>query len=227
MLSAVGQSSSLVINVMSKHTIGGDSIVGQAVIQLDKNKELYKGEKKVFKLPLQAFSSTDSPKVYDTTGTAVSLPNSPAPEKSIVSITVSIPSIYENMCGWFYDIHTEFNSFGFLDHAGSKMWVVLREKMLYCYDNPFDSVVKKTYDTHDVTDIIETEIDKLEIKMPGMIIKFNVKGVCSELTWAWGDDASKSKGLWRRALIRHHHAPTLAAPDAPAGGAAAEVVADK
>ena len=24
-----------------------------------------------------------------------------------------------------------------------------------------------------------------------------------ELLWAWGDDSSKTKGLWRRALIQH------------------------
>lgn len=34
--------------------------------------------------------------------------------------------------------------------------------------------------------------------------------VTTELMWGWGDDASKTKGLWRRALVRHHHAPSMA-----------------
>jgi hypothetical protein len=204
----------MAVNVMSRHTIGGDTIVGQAVMQLDKHKELYAGEKRTFKLPIRGFSSTSSPHVFDTTGTELSLSNSPQIDlPTVVSISVHIPSIYENMCGWFYKIH----EVGFFDTGGTKMWVVLNDKKLYIYDNPFDSICRSTLDTHDITDIEETEIDKLEIKMPGIIIKMNTKGVTSELVWAYGDDAAKTKGFWRRALVRHHHAPANSSTEKAAG----------
>ena len=116
------------------------------------------------------------------------------------------------MPGWFWDIHSDINGFGFQDISGTKMWVVLSGRKLFIYDNPYDNILKKTIDATDIMDMVESTYDKLEIKVEGVIIKmlksdaFGIKVPC-ELMWAWGDDGSKVKVLWRRALISHHHAP--------------------
>ena len=86
------------------------------------------------------------------------------------------------------------------------MWVVLSEKKLFIYDNPYDSVLRKTIETNDIMDMVEMTYDKLEIKVEGVVIKTMKEGVFGgpkvpcELMWAWGDDGAKIKGLWRRAL---------------------------
>lgn len=102
--------------------------------------------------------------IHDTTGTKMNL-TGPSKPQGEVSISIGIPSIYHNMCGWFWDIHSEINNFGFLDTGGNKMWVVLKEKTLFCHDNPYDGVVKNVIDTKKITDIVETVCDKLEIKV--------------------------------------------------------------
>ena len=67
-LSCVGQGC-VVINVMSRHTLGGDTIIGQAIINLEKYRSLYKGEILNVKLPLKNAAHA----VHDTTGTKMSL----------------------------------------------------------------------------------------------------------------------------------------------------------
>ena len=128
-------------------------------MELDNFKSLYRGQKKSFKLPVGPFKHA----VHDTTGAKMNI--SSATPQGTVSISINIPNIYENMCGWFWDIHEELNNFGFMDTTGNKMWVVLSKKILTCYDNPYDGVVRKVIDCHHITDIVETICDKLEIKV--------------------------------------------------------------
>ena len=54
----------------------------------------------------------------------------------------------------------------------------------------------------------ECEYDKIEINIPGVKVKMVKTGLdgklkFEELMWGWGDDASKTKALWRHALINH------------------------
>jgi hypothetical protein len=197
-LSLVGQGS-IILNVMSTHTLGQDTVIGQAIIDLEKHRSLYQGEKMNLRLPLKEASAP----VHDTTGTKLTL--APATPVGFISLSVSIPNIYQNMCGWFWHIRDDI----FTGTTGDKMWVVLNDRILYCYGNPYDGIVKYRVDCKNITDIVESEYDKLEIKVQGLIIKVidNSSGFArnTDLMWAWGDDASKIKGLWRRALVRHHH----------------------
>jgi len=52
-----------------------------------------------------------------------------------IAISIAVPSIYENMCGFFYDIKTSAYSGIYYD----KIWVVLDAKKLYCYSDQFST----------------------------------------------------------------------------------------
>lgn len=110
------------------------------------------------------------------------------------------------MCGWFWHIQSSLMS----GIYGEKIWVVLNQRVLYCYNNPYDGELKCKIDGNNIIDIIECEFDKLEIPLAGLQLKMVVDPEAVlreyyEVMWGWGDDASKTKGLWRRALVNHHH----------------------
>lgn len=198
-LSCAGHSGLVVINVMSKHTMAADTLIGQAIINLDNHQELYKGAVHNLKIPLTQLTHD----VHDTTGSKMKLPPSPSPE-GFICLSVNIPTIYHNMCGWFWAIKEDF----LRGTTGEKMWVILHDKILYVYNNPFDSEVRQSIDVTEISAIKEARYDKMEIMVDGInivLIKKSNYGVPStqELMWAWGDDAAKTKGLWRRALIHH------------------------
>jgi hypothetical protein len=106
------------------------------------------------------------------------------------------------MCGGFYQIDT-----GVFDIVAKKIWVVLYDGWLNVHPSPHDRTLIASYDTSKIVDMRETEYDKIEITLTGVLItsvnvdeKTGLK-TFSTLMWAWGDDATKVKGAWRRALI--------------------------
>merc|ERR1711871_1529818 len=206
-LSLLGHKSLLCLNVMSRHNFGPDSIIGQCILNPEHMRALYSGHKVHLTLPVKQMQHN----VYDTTGTLIKLAPAPNPQGHL-SMSVNIPSIYHNMCGWFFDIKT-----GLLGNIyGEKIWVVLEDRKVRVFKNPYDQEIKEMIDTEHIVDIEEVTYDKMEIAVDGLAVKMikpaQTKGgldVSCEKMWAWGDDASKIKGLWRRALINHHHAPSL------------------
>ena len=206
--SAVG-SGKIVLNVMSEHTLWAPTLVGQAIIEQKKYWDLLAGKPKKFLIPLQQKKEP----IYDQTGTEMAVADAPQPVTGFICVSVAIPTIYHNMCGWFWDIHDYFNGFGAWDTTGSKIWVVVKDKIIYVYDNPYDNKLKKTINTTDVLGMEMTTYDKLEIEVEGvkLLIEIGPENARrrSEILWAWGDDSSKIKGLWKRALIAHHQAPSV------------------
>ena len=198
---------------MSSHTMGPPSLIGQAVIDLDKYPEAFKGCPKHFLIPLGQKMHA----IYDTTGTELFCDEFSNPS-GVVDVRIIVPAIASNMCGWFWEIHERLNRFGTLDTTGSKMWVVLRDKKLYLYDSPFRNVLvhKEAIDCDRVLDIQEMKYDKLDIKVQGMklILENDDSTTLAEgkkvieLHWAWGEDGAKIKGLWRKAMIWHPQAGT-------------------
>ena len=158
-------------------------------MDLDKFTNLYVGHPIHLRLRLKELSHV----VHDTSGAKINLSPAGNPQ-GYINISINIPSIYHNMCGWFWEIKDDF----IRGTTGEKMWVVLHDQQLFCYSNPYDSILRHTVDCKMITDIVESVYDKMEIKVDGLIIKiFNEEnGVKkkSELYWAWGDDASKIKG---------------------------------
>merc|ERR1711871_782650 len=196
-LTCVGRSI-LCANVMSAHSFGGPTILGQCRIDLDKHKEIYSGKRKSFKVPLQPIKS----KVYEAnTGHELTSLAPPPNPTGFVSLSVGVPNILKNMCGFFWQINK-----GVFDVSGQKIWVVLYEGVINVYDNPHSRRCLMTIDTDTIIDMDETRYDGLEIEVDGVIIRRVETGIdgqkrFSELLWAWGDDATQTKGLWRRALI--------------------------
>ena len=167
------------------------------------------GKSKNFVIPLQQKKE----KIYDQTGTEMVVADAPTPVVGFICVSVKIPTIYHNMCGWFWDIHDYINSFAQWDTTGTKIWVVVKDKVIRVYDNPYDNILKKTINTTDVLGMEVAQYDKLEIKVEGvkLLVELGPENARrrSELMWAWGDDSSKLKGLWKRALIAHHQAPSV------------------
>ena len=115
----MGDKSLLTLNVMSRHTIGPDTLIGQCILSVAQMQQLYSGKKLHISLPIQQLQHV----VYDTSGGALKLSPAPSP-MGWLSLSVNIPSIYENMCGWFWDIKS--NMLGVI--YGEKVWVVLHEQ---------------------------------------------------------------------------------------------------
>ena len=85
----------LVLNVFSFSVIAGDTFLGQAVIDIDDYPEIYHEQSLKLTLPLL---KADHP-VYGHDGTLMSL--LAVQGKGKITIQVSIPSVFSNMCGWF------------------------------------------------------------------------------------------------------------------------------
>jgi hypothetical protein len=202
-------SGKIVLNVMSAHTLWAPTLIGQAVIKQEKYYDLMQGKPKKFLIPL----AKKTQPIYDETGTEMAVADAPDPVVGFLCVSVSIPTVYHNMCGWFWDIHDYINGYGMWDTTGTKQWVVVKDKVIRVYDNPYDNKLKKTINTTDVMGMEETTYDKLEIKVDGVKLQIEIgpddARKQSEIMWAWGDDVGKIKGLWRRALISHHKAPSV------------------
>jgi hypothetical protein len=189
----------LVLNVMSQHSVGQSSLLGQCRLDLEKHRELYNGKKKSFKLPLEKIRHD----IYEHVTNEKLAVAPPMNLKGYLSVTIGVPNIFKNMCGYFYQLEQ-----GVFDIKATKIWVVLDDGILNIYDSPYDRRVKDTIDTSEIADMEECEYDKIEINIPGVKVKMVKTGLdgklkFEELMWGWGDDASKTKALWRHALINH------------------------
>ena len=197
-LTCVGKTM-LVLNVMSAHNFGPPTILGQCRLDLEKHKELYDGKKKSFKLPIEKIRYP----VHDVPlGSKLDLAP-PGKLRGYLSVTIGVPNIFRNMCGYFYQIFP-----GIFDVSHRKVYVVLDSGILNIYDSPHDRRVIEMIDTAEIADMEECNYEGLEIAIPGVKIKvlqINSRGISTfkELMWGWGDDASKTKALWRHTLISH------------------------
>jgi hypothetical protein len=175
----------LVFNVFSKSVLSEDIFLGQLEIEIKNHPDLYLGHEKEFNLPLH---SAIHP-VYNKDGTIIEVPD--VDSQGSLTFCINIPSIYNNMCGWWFDIRVNL-----FDVSGEKIWVVLHDNIFYVYDSPLENVLYRSVDGASIVSLKRTKY-KLELEME-----------CIELTltggefirWAWGNDKSKYRGLWIRAL---------------------------
>merc|ERR1711871_1171213 len=131
----------LVLNVMSQHSVGKSSILGQCRLDIEKHRELYNGKKKSFKLPLEKIRHD----IYEhVTNEKLSLAP-PSNLKGYLSVTIGVPNIFKNMCGYFYQLEQ-----GVFDIKHQKIWVVLDDGILNIYESPYDRRIISTIDTDDI-----------------------------------------------------------------------------
>jgi hypothetical protein len=193
-LSMVG-SGFVVLNVFSKSMVAEDIFLGQACIDLQQyRKELYSSSGKVVTLDIPV--SLGIHKVYSESGAEIDVPD--VEPHGRISVSINVLSVFENMCGCFYHIQTNF--FGVV--SGDKIWAVLCHDGLYWYDSQFEGVLHRKIEREKIQSVVEVAIDKLEIKMEGLHIKLHEGEV---IEWAWGSDSRDIKGLWLRALHLRSH----------------------
>ena len=179
----------LVLNVFSKGVMSEDIFLGQAHVDLkDHQRDLLAG--RIVRLD-DVSVSFGVHKVFNQTGSEIEVPD--IEPHGTISISISIPSVYLNMCGAMYDIQT--NLIGAV--SGEAMWVVLCEDTLYCYDNQYEQVLHRQIARSEIASVTEIEIKKLEIAMSGIHLKLRSGEL---LEWAWGNDARSTKGMWIRAF---------------------------
>ena len=187
----------LILNVFSCSVIAGDTFLGQAVVDLEKHSEIYHEQSLKLTLPILKANHP----VYSHEGTLMNL--LPVKGKGKITIQVSIPSVFSNMCGWFTDVRLGWNA----DIIGVKMWVELVEGVIKCYESPYGGSLSNTIDCKRISDIEEIMYDKLEIDIEAVKITLmnldpNLPPI--EMIWGWADDRNRLKKLWRRALIHTH-----------------------
>ena len=188
----------LVFNVFSRDSFG-NSFLGQAVLNMYEHPSLYQDG-----APVKVTIPVELPKypIYNNKGELMSITPVSAPQGHI-TISCRVPSIYSNMCGWFTDIRANF--FGAI--GGEKMWCVLCEGNIYCYDSPFEGTLKYNFSSKEISDIREEMCDQLEIPIECLKVVLSpteTTPIAQELTWAWANDSSKIKALWRLALVKNH-----------------------
>ena len=118
-----------------------------------------------------------------------------------ISISLKFPSIFSNLCGWFWRITKSF--FG---ATGDKIWLVLHDEMIYCYESPYSlhKGAKSSHSCSEIEDIVGLKESTTYFESPIMEISFRGSSIYSNsLILAWGDDTSIRKGLWKQALYKY------------------------
>merc|ERR1711991_681661 len=191
-ISDFGKHSKLVLNVYSSHIMGSDTFIGQSTVHLDEWKGLADGKRRHrFELTLEKATEP----VYDARGRLISPLQQPREILGNLEIFLSVPSVYRNCCGWFFLITNTL-----IDIQGKKMWCVLKDSVVICYDSPYFNEVRKIIDLKQCTDIREKWF-RLEIDVRGVELLFSGHGRSVEL--AWGEDNDSYKGIWLAAFKRY------------------------
>lgn len=187
----------LVFNIMSCHMIGGDTFLGQAVVDMAHQRHINDGKPHKFTLSLGPMILP----VFDCKGRKLSLTSVDA--TGTLEVAFSVPSVYDNMAGWFWNIRSGLGLFG-NDVDGDKVWVILQNDTMKCWDSPFENKLLFTVDCTQIVNLEEKVFDKLacNIAMDGIGISRKTE---PELYWAWGGDSGKIRGLWNRVFKKHHH----------------------
>ena len=198
-----GENGYVVLNVMSRAALTGDSFVGQAVVDLSQLMEDFEqqtpGEEFTLELPLSGKLFFN---LYNIIGEECESQPVEREDKGSVKIRLSMPSPFSNMCGWFYEVSTSI--FGVIDRQ--KIWVVLHRNnankwFVLSYDSKFsgDAGLKRTIDVD--------MIIAVEQKMPASGMEDGalemVVGSSNEIvTWAFGEESREFRGMWVRCLSR-------------------------
>ena len=212
----VGCTGVIVCSVFSS-SLYGDSFLGQASINTSQHPELYANCSNgvILQIPLQTIpvypiystSSGQEIKVVATSENSVGSTHPP-----LISIAMHAPKMVGNVCGWF----TEMQS-GFLGTVvGTKIWVVLCDGIVSCYESPNMTNLLRRIECKYVIDVKESVYSSLEIRIEVIHIQLGPPvslDVGSELVWAWAFDTESHKERWFRAFkCTHGSGYSLPAP---------------
>ena len=203
--------SHIVLNVMNSNFLLFDSFESQCVISFSSNVSL------PFILNLNAhkdkliigdclrFVAELSKDVYfrsldlNDVNNHLNSPNSISSSCNTLQFKISYLSPLSNLCGWFTDISQDI--FGF--YQTQRVWVIYTQKYLYVYNS-----------IHNTAEGFESATSSVACKNISYIIKknhfeelpspsSNLSGIeilfensSKIISWIWGEDTGKSKGLW-------------------------------
>jgi hypothetical protein len=116
-----------------------------------------------------------------------------------MSLSIMFPSSFSNICGWFWKITNSF--FG---TTGDKVWLVLHDETIYCYDSPYfmHKGTKVSYKCHEIENVVDLK-ESNYYQAPMIEIFFRSSMHVNSLILAWGDDTGTRKGLWKQALNKY------------------------
>ena len=117
-----------------------------------------------------------------------------------LELHLSIPPIHRSCNGWFFK--TNKSIIGSV--SGKKMWAVLREDCILCYDDPFCKNCT-LLNLQEAIKIAPKSFFLEKIETTGIEITMKDK---ESVYLAWGDDSNTIKGLWFQALKRFNEAAT-------------------
>ena len=115
--------------------------------------------------------------------------------KGFLNVLVSVPSQFRNICSWFFELRT--NIFGYTN--GQKLWVILSENKLLCYDGPHGSESKlvREIECSSITEVNECNYKQTNNIIDALNIVTREDG---SVILGFGDDSYNIRGFWRRAL---------------------------
>jgi hypothetical protein len=188
------------LNLFSKGLLTVDTFLGQAVIDMSEHVSLFTrtssqedGNLRMLMLNLP-FSAPVFP-VYNSEGARI---NVALVGQGHIRLQLRVPSIHENVCGWFWNITSSY----FGATSGDKVWVVLCDGFLFCYDNTFEITLLRKIDCRCIRTVENVVYDKLEIPLEGLKIKLTEE---ESLLWGWATDNTRVKEIWTTALRCVHH----------------------
>ena len=190
-LTSSGNSSGMehvTLNLFSKNVLTGDTFLGQAVIDLGGHPELFDPTKtRVLSVtvPIKAASFP----IFALDGTKTKASSSAG--QGTIKVVIHVPRIFENICGYFWNIKSSF--FGAV--SGEKIWVVMFNKSLFCYDSPLEAKLLRKIDCKSIAHIEESAYDKLEMTLE--VVKITLSSASEEnLLWGWAADSQKIRRIW-------------------------------
>lgn len=87
--------------------------------------------------------------------------------------------------------------------ATEKIWVILSDDVLSCYDSPFEIGLRCTIPCRNIGGVEEER----EAFPGGAVGRFTLKMTDgSEYKWSWSDETAKLKGLWMNQVCRAERA---------------------
>ena len=202
----------IVINLFSKSSKDNEVLLGQAKIKLSDFPDLYTRRFLKLTLPIEEKCFP----IYNIDGKEMSLKNT-RPSNGSISVSIRMPPICKSMCGWFWNIKESTSLFLGSSTTGEKMWVILCEDVLLCFEksNTFNSssnferkLIRKI-EISSIESVEQSTYDKIQIKFDKINIKLSNGEI---LLWGWGDDSKSIKGLWKKALTPLNYEVVLSTP---------------
>ena len=115
----------------------------------------------------------------------------------VLRISIGIPSIDKNACGWLYQLHRSI----FGHTVGKRIWVMFFDRKLYYYDGPWgidSELFESPIDCSTIKKVAPEVYKRMEITTEGLRITY--KNYRKRDLLMWGCDSIKIQSMWLTAF---------------------------